>query len=494
MKKTNSLLLTLVTTVIVHAQTNTFPSSGNAGVGTTSPGLLNGSVDKLLDIEGANSAGVSVRATNTGGREYLWYSDSGGLLNLYDATANALRVTVNASGNVGIGTTTPQAKLSFGTSLANTKLALYDDTVGPTIYGFGIQPNQFRIHLDQTASRFSFLSAPAGTELFTIKGTGNVGVGTASPGSKLSVQINTIGDGVGLYGFSGGTLSPALVYYIDGIYRGSMGLATSPGHFSVPATPGDLVLRAVGNTGNVLIANQQNGDINFATGINGSSDTLKLVIKNSGNVGIGTTSPANKLDVAGSIGSSGNVYLTGANSQIGFTRNDGAQNVGGVGWHTDGFYYLGGHPSYGIVAGSEVRVRGFGSYLRLGTAGVDVINISPSGNVGIGTTNPTQKLSVNGTIRAQGVIVEASPWPDYVFSEGYALAPLSEVEQRIKAEKHLPGIPSEQEVVEHGVNLGEMQSKILAKVEELTLYMIELKKENRELSKELSALRQAALK
>jgi hypothetical protein len=97
------------------------------------------------------------------------------------------------------------------------------------------------------------------------------------------------------------------------------------------------------------------------------------------------------------------------------------------------------------------------------------------GNVGIGTTNPTQKLSVSGTVRAKEVIVD-SGWSDYVFDKSYKLKALSDTEAFIKAEKHLPGLPSAREVAEHGVSVGEMQAKLLAKIEELTLHQIEQEK------------------
>ncbi len=103
------------------------------------------------------------------------------------------------------------------------------------------------------------------------------------------------------------------------------------------------------------------------------------------------------------------------------------------------------------------------------------MRILSNGNVGIGTTSPTHKLAVNGTIRAKEVIVDTG-WSDYVFDPAYRLAPLSEVEQHIKTEGHLPGIPSAREVAEHGVSMGEMQSKLLAKIEELTLHQIEQEK------------------
>lgn len=116
------------------------------------------------------------------------------------------------------------------------------------------------------------------------------------------------------------------------------------------------------------------------------------------------------------------------------------------------------------------------------------MSLRDDGNVGIGTTNPSQKLSVNGTVRAKKVIVDTG-WSDYVFADDYRLASLSEVESHIKAEKHLPGIPSAQEVVERGISLGEMQSKLLAKIEELTLHVIAQEKRMAQLESENSVLR-----
>jgi len=92
--------------------------------------------------------------------------------------------------------------------------------------------------------------------------------------------------------------------------------------------------------------------------------------------------------------------------------------------------------------------------------------------VGIGTATPAYKLDVNGTIRAKEVIIETS-WADFVFDKDYALPTLDEVKAHIDTHKHLPGIPSEAEVKENGVGLADITTKLLQKVEELTLYVIQ---------------------
>ena len=111
-----------------------------------------------------------------------------------------------------------------------------------------------------------------------------------------------------------------------------------------------------------------------------------------------------------------------------------------------------------------------------------------TGNVGIGTTNPGDyKLAVNGTIRAKEIKVETG-WSDFVFADNYKLMPLNKLEKYIKRNKSLPGIPSEKEVFENGVELGEMQAKFLEKIEELTLYVIEQNKKIYELEDKIARL------
>lgn len=112
---------------------------------------------------------------------------------------------------------------------------------------------------------------------------------------------------------------------------------------------------------------------------------------------------------------------------------------------------------------------------------------SHDGNICIGVENPKNKLEVLGTIRATEVKVETG-WADFVFDKNYKLPSLSEVENHIATHNRLPEIPSEAEVKENGVNLGEMQVKLLQKIEELTLYIIEQDKKITQQQKQIDEL------
>jgi len=119
--------------------------------------------------------------------------------------------------------------------------------------------------------------------------------------------------------------------------------------------------------------------------------------------------------------------------------------------------------------------------------------LNNTGAVGIGTGSTpipaTAKLAVNGKILATEVQVAlVANWADYVFNDDYNLKPLAEVEEFIKENKHLPDVPSSSQVEKTGVNLGEMDAILLKKVEELTLYMIQLQKENVELKEKVENL------
>jgi len=126
-----------------------------------------------------------------------------------------------------------------------------------------------------------------------------------------------------------------------------------------------------------------------------------------------------------------------------------------------------------------------------GTGG-EGIRIAPDGNVGIGLNNPRERLTVNGSILSEENIVVydavTSDYPDYVFEDNYNPISLSDLNNYIRKHKHLPEIPTEDEVAKDGIKLGEMNTKLLKKIEELTLYTIEQQKTIDELKSRIEKL------
>lgn len=125
------------------------------------------------------------------------------------------------------------------------------------------------------------------------------------------------------------------------------------------------------------------------------------------------------------------------------------------------------------------------------TPGILAIKATSNGNVGIGTNNPQDKLSVNGKIRAHEIRVTAAAadWPDYVFNDDYQLMSLDSLASFVKQRKHLPNIAPAKSVEKSGVALGELNRQLLQKIEEMTLYLIQQNKEIKELKVEVKALK-----
>lgn len=145
-----------------------------------------------------------------------------------------------------------------------------------------------------------------------------------------------------------------------------------------------------------------------------------------------------------------------------------------------GHYALGWYEDPLHIGAPMAYLSGYGG-IRFFLGGSTRVFFSTAGNVGIGTTTPAERLSVNGNIRAKEVKVEMANWPDYVFQKDYALLPLDNLNAYIKESGHLPGIPTAKEVESDGVALAEMNRKLLEKVEELTLYLIEINETNRQI-------------
>lgn len=192
------------------------------------------------------------------------------------------------------------------------------------------------------------------------------------------------------------------------------------------------------------------------------------------------TSPIGTLTTLNSLRIDGTNLST---RDLTFLNNSGATLVGWNRSGGDGETDFISNRGSGSVGGFEFRdIDNSGNETLL-------LKIKGDGNVGIGTTNTgTYKLAVNGNIRAKEIKVETG-WSDFVFESDYKLPTLEEVETHIKKNGHLKDIPSAEEVAENGVLLGEMDSKLLQKIEELTLYTIAQEKRIKHLEKENETLK-----
>jgi len=320
---------------------------------------------------------------------------------------------------------------------------------------------------------------------------GNVGIGTSSPGAKLHVN-NVI-----LAEQSGATTDVPNIR----LYNGSAATNIS-GEYRA-----DLYLHT--GTGQLTFRNVTGKGYNF---ISASTSSLLNILDN-GNVGIGTSTPAGILDVVdGSSrmmftgnGGKGDIFrLFGANG-MNFAVNFHTPNSGdlisdlGINYSLDGSNGTSAYARIGSKKAPMIRLNaengsialygenGSGSDYRTPAFNLGLY-VNNSGNVGIGTTNPQAKLAVNGDIFSKKVKVTQTGWPDYVFDSAYQLRSLSQLEQYIQENKHLPDVPSASEVEKNGLDLGDNQAVLLKKIEEITLYVIELKKENEEMKEKINKL------
>ncbi len=206
-----------------------------------------------------------------------------------------------------------------------------------------------------------------------------------------------------------------------------------------------------------------------------SGNTPGNIYYNSGNVGIGTPNPNAKLTVAGEIHINWEYPYIQFNSSHWNDRSF-IQNGVNLSAQTTGDYMVFYNPS---AKGYNFRQ---GNY--------NLLTIEPNGNIGIGTSSPQSKLTVAGDIQSRKVKVTIDAGADFVFEEDYDLKKLGDLQKYIQQHKHLPEIPSAKEMEAKGIELGEMNVKLLQKIEELTLYVIDQNKKLEQQSQELKILKE----
>jgi len=427
-----------------------------------------------------------------------------GATGTFNGTAvDSLNVTykLHVNGTVGIGTSTPQQKLHIkddaatfvkiqSTSASNAGIIT---TNSSQEWALGTNSASYFGIKDNTNNKMMMMIQP---------NTGYMGIGTITPQQRLHLSSDT-----------------AAFVKIQSTSASNAGIITT-------------------NSSQEWMLGTNSASY-FGINDNTNNKMMMMIQPNTGYVGIGTTSPVEKLTVVG------NVNVSGRITALRLTSPDSVVYIGDssllfIHWRnelssspitTGGIRYKGmslGWSSYGIGAksiaiGNNVQASdNLGYYSIVLGSGIDLahplVNNVPhslmvgfdsniptffvgppangggqgqTGNVGIGTSTPDATLAVNGTIHSKNEITvdNNGTWNDWVFENNYKPMPVFELEKYVSQNKHLPGIPSAEEVNKNGIKLAEMNKQLLKQVEELTLYLIEQSKQIQILQKEVEGLK-----
>ena len=414
-----------------NAEMVRFASNNNVGIGTTSP-------SEKLDVSGAiqssaNEGKIIINSTATNGKEYQLISIDTGNLGLFDGTA--YRLWVSGSGSVGIGTTSPSAKLHVAAASGDGLKIITSDvstikmgsTTGATSYwGFAttnLAASDFGIYQSNSTGGDPIT---AGTPRLYFSSIGNIGVGTSSPinggGNAKWITI----DATSANSYSGGIVysiggSGKAYHYVENDYLIHQGQSNVGHKFVTNGTTERLRIGSAGQigigganygtSGQVLTSNGSGSAPSWQNASGSSNWTLSgndIYNNNSGNVGIGSTSPSTKLHVEGSSiiansttidpDSYTNKVVAGAiadGSGWGITSaiggNAGAGDSWAIGTNGNNLY---------MGYGDQTSANSLQTFLQV--KGRNVGLVPTSGSVGIGTSSPTSKLHIQNSAGGSG--------------------------------------------------------------------------------------------
>jgi len=486
--------------------------AGNVGIGTSDPTAKLHLVGNLLQVSGTytmnNASGILQFQNNAVNKGFVQLS--GNNLRLGTSTGNSLgrfivrmnsvdRFMIDSTGEAGLGTSSPIGQLHIRASTGNDALTIHTQTstetatiqfYNSTTGGSALDKKAFlqlsdtedlRLGTNSGNSSGKMIIRMNGSDNVIFSPTGNVGIGTA-PIAKLHIDNGQDAD--------------------PNPYNGNGYLMMGEvGSTNLILDNNEILARNALESSPLTLQNE-GGDLKVGS-------TNRLFVGDNGNVGIGTATSTSKLQIpsGNGVGLSTHGYLhlgqtTGTN--VVFDNNEiQARNNGGAATlflqRSGGYLDIGSAVRINPISGSGelLRLEGinpnigfyYGNYYSFISQTDNKLWIGVNGGplqldgtqIAIGSINtnaPNYKLTVSGKVICEELKVELyGSWPDYVFADEYQLQPLHELKSFIDAHHHLPNIPKATEVAKDGFEVGEMNRKLLEKVEELTLYVIQLQEQ-----------------